>query len=75
MNDINPDNPDGVLPELEPLHKVLPAGGPLISGHPDYPMPYRECTRCGLRAVGDSLPIECPCTEEQIGACPLRSTP
>jgi len=66
MNDINPDNPDGVLPELEPLHKVLPAGGPILAP--------RVCTRCGLLLVNGKPPENCPATEEQIGACPLRAT-
>jgi ribosome modulation factor len=32
-----------------PLNKVLPSGGPLIPGHPDYPMPYTECQNCRAR--------------------------
>lgn len=70
---IDPSNP--IPADPEPLHKVLPAGGPLIPGHPDYPTPYRECTRCGQRTIGDNLPVGCPAAEEQIGACPLKPTP
>jgi ribosome modulation factor len=59
----------------EPLHKVMPAGGPLIPGHPDYPMPYTECPRCSLRALPGHRPPNCPAAEDLIGDCPLKSAP
>jgi uncharacterized Zn finger protein (UPF0148 family) len=60
---IDPSNP--IPPALEALHKVLPAGGPLVS---------RRCPRCDLPAVDSAAPVVCPCTEEQIGSCPLKAT-
>jgi hypothetical protein len=64
---IHPDNPDGDLPELGPLHKVLPAGEPLLPGHPDYPMTYTECRECGARTVSGQ-------PAAHFAGCPLRST-
>lgn len=35
----------------ELLTKVLPAGGPLLPGHPDHKFPVWECSRCGMRST------------------------
>jgi len=59
---IDPDNPDGDLPELEPLHKVLPAGGPLLS-------PSWNCPTCQRRIPGGMPPRSCPAGRPD---CPLE---
>ena len=58
---IHPDNPDGDLTELEPLHKVLPAGGPLVST-------YWTCPTCGLSVRG-SPPRAC--MNDGAPGCPI----
>lgn len=49
---------------FEPLHKVLPAGGPILSAG--------QCPKCHLPA-GAGQPGNCPAAECDIGSCPLRS--
>ena len=58
---IDPDNPDGDLPELEPLHKVLPSGGPILTG-------AWVCPTCSRRLSG-APPRACPARNP---ACPIE---
>lgn len=44
------DFPLPLEPAEQPLHKVLPAGGPLLPGHPDYPMTFQQCEHCSARS-------------------------
>lgn len=52
------------LGDLGELHKVLPAGGPVLTAG--------RCPKCNLPA-GAGQPGNCPAMECDIGSCPLRS--
>lgn len=57
---------DAEIPlQLEELHKVLPASGPVLTAG--------RCPKCHL-PVGASQPGNCPATECDIGSCPLKAT-
>jgi hypothetical protein len=58
---IDPDRHDDA--HAEPLAKVLHGGGPIIPGHPDYPMEHTECEHCRARTMVGSTKVHfdgCP---------------
>lgn len=59
-------DPDNLHPaaELEPLHKMLPAGGPLLT-------PSWDCPRCGRHIPGGMPPRRC-LDDRTADACPLE---
>ena len=66
---------DADLPlQLGELHKVLPAGGPVLTAGRGDDFAYTECSRCRLRAIVGQTPPDCPATECDIGPCPLKAS-
>ena len=60
---IDPDNLRPVA-ELEPMHKMLPSGGPLLT-------PSWTCPKCGSYIPGGMPPRSCP-SGRAADACPLE---
>lgn len=59
---------DALLPlELETLHKVLPAGGPILEPR----FPSWACTRCAMRSTTPTVP---QCLKFQADRyCPMKA--
>ena len=58
-------HPGNDQPELEPLHKVLPAGGPLISTHWTCPTCGLSVRGCPARTCMDDCNPDCPIGGDQ----------
>jgi len=52
----------------EPLAKVLPAGGPLLPGHPADKTPVWRCEACGLLSTTERRPS---CLQSRTFGCPM----
>jgi len=52
----------------EPLTKVLPAGGPLLPGHPADKTPVWLCEGCGLLSTAVRRPT---CLQSRTFGCPM----
>ena len=56
------------MPADEPLAKVLPAGGPLLPGHPADKTPVWRCEACGLLSTTERRPT---CLQSRTFGCPM----
>lgn len=55
-------------PKAKPLAKVLPAGGPLLPGHPADKTPVWRCEGCGLLSTTERRPT---CLQSRTFGCPM----
>lgn len=68
-HDTNPtQDTEHHLREPETLAKVLPAGGPLLPGHPAHKFPTWQCERCRLVSPEKQ---RASCMQGHASGCPM----